>query len=228
MSQSSGRAKIGAIVFDLDGTLIDSRADIAAAANHVLGKLGFVTLPLDIISGYVGDGAKQLIVRAAGLPPDSPDVEPLLKEFLDYYTAHAADQTTWMPGAIEALDALRHYPLSVCTNKPRATTLAVLQTFGALDRFSTLVCGGDTVRLKPDPMPLEAIAERLGCAASSLVMVGDGPQDIECGHAVGAFTIGIRGGIAAPERLLAALPDLVLTSLSELPAAIARYETRVD
>ena len=216
------RKKIGGIVFDLDGTLIDSRADIAIAVNHVLGKLGYTTLPLDVIAGYVGDGARRLIVRAAGLSPNSPEAEPLLEEFLDYYTAHAADKTTWMPGALEALDALREYPLTVCTNKPRATTLAVLQAFEALDRFATLVCGGDIARLKPDPMPLNVIAERIGCTANSLIIVGDGPQDIECGHAVGAFSIGVRGGIAPPERLLAANPDLVLTSLWELPEAITR------
>ncbi len=215
---------IGGIVFDLDGTLIDSRADIAAAANHVLGKLGYATLPLETISGYVGDGAKQLITRASGLAPNSPEVEPLLEEFLDYYTAHAADKTTWMPGALEALEALRRHPLSICTNKPRPTTLAVLHAFAALDRFATLVCGGDVTRLKPDPMPLQVIAERLACPVSTLVIVGDGPQDIECGHAARAFTIGVRGGIAAPERLMAANPDLVLSSLWELPDAIAKFE----
>jgi len=217
---------IGGIVFDLDGTLIDSRGDIAAAVNHVLAKLGYATLPLEVVAGYVGDGAKQLIVRAAGLPPNSPEADPLLEEFLEYYTAHAADETTWMPGALEALNSLRRYPLSVCTNKPRPTTLAVLRSFNALDRFATLVCGGDIPKLKPDPMPLRLIAERLDCPANSLIIVGDGPQDIECGHAVGAFAIGVHGGIAAPERLLAANPDLVLASLGDLPEAIARLEAR--
>ena len=216
---------IGAIVFDLDGTLVDSRADIAAAVNHVLGRLGFATLPLKLVMGYVGDGARQLIVRASGLPPDSPDVAPLFEQFLDYYTAHAADQTTWMPGACEALEALRHYPLSLCTNKPRVATLAVLQAFGAIDRFATIVCGGDLPRLKPDPMPLHVTAEKIGCTPSSLVVVGDGPQDIECGRAVGAFTVGVLGGIAAPERLMASGPDLVLESLWELPEALGRVSS---
>ncbi len=212
--------KLGAIVFDLDGTLIDSRADIAAAVNHVLGKLGYATLPLELVMGYVGDGAQQLIMRAAGLSDDAPEATTLLTEFLDYYTAHSADRTTWMPGAPQALDSLRHYPLSLCTNKPRATTLAVLQALGAIDCFATLVCGGDLPQLKPDPTPLRVIAERIGCTPESLAVVGDGPQDIECGRAVGAVTIGVRGGIAAPERLMAACPDLVLQSLWELPKAI--------
>ena len=222
MISTPRRLNIGAIVFDLDGTLIDSRADIAAAVNHVLGELGFAELPLELVMGYVGDGAEQLIVRASGLPADSPKIAPLFEQFLDYYTAHAADQTTWMPGAFEALEVLRQYPLCLCTNKPRVTTLAVLEALHSVDRFNVIIAGGDVPRLKPDPMPLNVIAEKVGCAANSLVVVGDGPQDIESGRAAGAFTIGVRGGIATPERLMASMPDLVLESLLELPEAIAR------
>jgi phosphoglycolate phosphatase len=222
MKPPSTQRVIGAIVFDLDGTLIDSRADIAAAVNHTLGKLGYATLPLEQVMSYVGDGAGHLIMRAAGLPANSPELKPILAQFLEYYTAHAADKTTWMPGALEALDTLAQYPLALCTNKPRATTIAVLEAFGAIDRFATIVAGGDVTALKPDPMALVLIAERVGCKPAELVVVGDGPQDIEAGKRVSAFTVGVRGGIAAPERLLAADPDLVLPSLLELPAAITR------
>ncbi len=226
MTSDSKLENIGGIVFDLDGTLIDSRADIAAAVNHILGQLGYAELPLELLMGYVGDGAQQLIVRATGLPADSPKVAPLLAQFLDYYTAHAADETTWMPGGLEALDALRQYPLSICTNKPKVTTLAVLGALQAVDRFAVIIAGGDLPSLKPDPLPLRVIAERIGCAPDRLVIVGDGPQDIECGRAAGAFTIGVLGGIAAPERLMASNPDLVLASLWELPEAIARLAAR--
>ncbi len=222
MTSNSQPGNIGGIVFDLDGTLIDSRADIASAVNHILGQLGFATLPLELVMGYVGDGAQQLIIRATGLPADSSEVLPLLRQFSEYYTAHAADKTTWMPGAPEALDRLRKYPLCLCTNKPKKTTLAVLGALKAIDRFAVIIGGGDLPSLKPDPTPLRVIAERIGCAQNALVVVGDGPQDIECGRAVGAFTIGIRGGIATPERLMASAPDLVLASLWELPKAIER------
>ena len=224
MTSDAVDRKIGGIVFDLDGTLIDSRADIAAAVNHFLGQLGYAELPLELLMGYVGDGAQQLIVRATGLPADSPKVAPLLAQFLDYYTAHAADETTWMPGGFEALEALRQYPLSVCTNKPKVTTLAVLDALQAVDRFAVIIAGGDLPSLKPDPLPMRVIAEKIGCAPDRLVIVGDGPQDIDCGRAVGAFTIGVLGGIAAPERLMASNPDLVLASLWELPEAIARLD----
>jgi len=217
-------ATLGAIVFDLDGTLIDSRADIAAAVNFVLHKLGYATLPLEQVMGYVGDGAGHLIMRAAGLPVDAPELKPILEQFLEYYTAHAADKTTWMPGALEALDALASCPLAICTNKPKATTLAVLSAFGAVDRFTAIIGGGDLPALKPDPLPLITIAEQVHCKPTELVVVGDGPQDVEAGKRAGAFTIGVRGGIASPERLLASDPDLVLPSLWELPAAIAQLQ----
>ncbi len=181
---------VGALVFDLDGTLIDSRADIAAAVNHTLSRLGYATLPLEQVMGYVGDGAGHLIMRAAGLPSDSPELQTMLDQFLEYYTAHAADQTAWMPGALASLDALAMYPLAVCTNKPRATTLAVLGAFGALGRFASIVAGGDLPALKPDPLPLLEIAKQLHCAPTELVVVGAGPQDIEAGKRAGAYTIG--------------------------------------
>ncbi len=222
MTSEAKLEHIGGIVFDLDGTLIDSRVDIASAVNHILGQLGYTELPLELLMGYVGDGAQQLIVRATGLAADSPKVAPVLAQFLEYYTAHAADKTTWMPGGFEALEALSQYPLSICTNKPKVTTLAVLGALGAVDRFEVIIGGGDLPSLKPDPLPLRVIAERTSCLPEALVIVGDGPQDIDCGRAAGAFTIGVLGGIAVPERLMASNPDLVLTSLWELPDAIAR------
>jgi phosphoglycolate phosphatase len=91
-----------------------------------------------------------------------------------------------------------------------------------VDRFAAIIGGGDLSALKPDPLPLLTIAEHLQCATEALVVVGDGPQDVEAGKRAGSFTIGVRGGIASPERLLASDPDLVLHSLWELPAAITR------
>lgn len=226
MKLEARNSAVRGIVFDLDGTLIDSRLDIAASVNQTLVECGYRALPIDELMSYVGDGAGQLIRRAAGLDETSPQLAPMLERFLEYYTAHAADQTTWMPGAIEALDALGEYPLAVCTNKPKPTTLAVLKALGGLHRFQAIIGGGDVPALKPDPIALRVIAKELGCSAESLVIVGDGPQDIEAGKNAGSFTVGVRGGIAAPERLLATHPDCVLDSLRELPAAIQRLARR--
>lgn len=212
-----------AVVFDLDGTLIDSKLDIACAANHALAQSGRSALPVDEIASYVGDGARLLLARAARLEPSAAELEPLLESFLDYYAAHATDHTELLPGAYEALTALSHLPLALCTNKPRSTTEAVLANLRLPARFSVVVAGGDLAKNKPDPLPLVYIAAELGLSTAQLVMVGDGPQDIACAKAAGSRSVGVEGGILARERLIAAEPDVMLQSLRELPALIARW-----
>ncbi len=215
-----------AVVFDLDGTLIDSRADIAAAANHMLGVYGFQPLPPGTIAGYVGDGARLLVARCTKLSEDAPELDALLETFLDYYTDHPTDQTRFMPATLETLDALATLPLAVCTNKPRRTTDAVLAALGLSPRFQVVVAGGDFPQKKPEPEPLLHIAHRLALDPCSLVIVGDGPQDVECGRAVGARTVGVEGGIVPIQRLVNARPDELIPCLDELPALVARW--RID
>jgi phosphoglycolate phosphatase len=207
-------------VFDLDGTLVDSRADIVAAVEHAFDAQGRRAPPAQDIAGYIGDGARVLLARSAALPQNDAAVDRLLADFLDYYTAHIADHTTLMPGALPCLDELAALPLAVCTNKPRVTTLALLDALAIASRFRSVVAGGDVARNKPAADPLLAIARDLELAPAELVMVGDGPQDIESGRAAGARTIGVEGGILPRERLVAAGPEIVIASLADLPAAL--------
>jgi phosphoglycolate phosphatase len=211
---------IRALIFDLDGTLIDSRADIARSANRALAALGFAELPLETISEFVGDGASKLLERAARIGPDDPRVAPLLRVFLDEYAAHPVVTTTVFPGAREALEALSALPLALCTNKPRVTTELVLRALDLERYFRAVVAGDDLPRRKPDPLPISHLAERLGVPAAHVLVVGDGAQDIEAGRAAGARTVGVRHGIQPLERLLAAKPERVLDSLAELPAFV--------
>jgi phosphoglycolate phosphatase len=213
-------AKARAVVFDLDGTLVDSLDDIVQSTNSALGAHGFAELARDEIAGYVGDGARLLLARSARLDPASPELDRLLATFLARYTAHATDHTRLLPGALEALSALGDLPLAICTNKPRQTTDAVLEGLDIAARFSCVIADGDVTRKKPDPEALLSIAARLGVRPEELVMVGDGPQDIECGRAAGARTVGVLGGIASRERLLAARPDSLIDTLGELPALV--------
>jgi phosphoglycolate phosphatase len=212
------------IVFDLDGTLIDSRVDIANAANHALAEHGFATRSVAEISSFVGDGARALLERAGRLAPDAPELQPLLATFLDYYCAHPTDHTLLIAGAHEALTQLSHLPLALCTNKPRTITEAVLGHLRLPVRFAALVAGGDLPKNKPDPLPLLHIARALSLAPSELVMVGDGPQDILCAKAAGARSIGLEGGMQGAEKLLATNPDVMLRSLFELPAVIEQWQ----
>jgi 2-phosphoglycolate phosphatase len=223
-----GPAKLGlairlGIVFDLDGTLIDSRLDIAAATNHALATHGLRELPASEIASYVGDGARPLLARAARLDGDAAELEPLLESFLAYYEAHPTDHSTLLPGAHEALLAVRDLPLALCTNKPRRVTDAVLSRLRLPAKFSVIIAGGDLPRAKPDPLPLQLIAERLSLKTPELVMVGDGPQDILCAKAVGARSIGVAGALEARELLARACPDVLLASLADLPALVALW-----
>jgi phosphoglycolate phosphatase len=215
-------ARFDAIVFDLDGTLVDSRADIATAANRALAHCGYPVLQQAQIASYVGDGARNLVARAAGLPPMGTETDALLASFLGFYAANVCEQTVLMPGAREALEALRALPLAVLTNKPSALAVQLLQQLGIASYFRCVIGGGDLPELKPSPEPLREICRRLSVSIGRVLMVGDGPQDIECGRRAGAATLGVSGGIADRAQLLAAGPDLWLDSLADLPQLVGR------
>jgi 2-phosphoglycolate phosphatase len=213
---------VSGVVFDLDGTLVDSRRDIAEAANHALEKAGLARLPHDELESYVGDGAPLLLARAARLDVKDPKMTAMVADFLDYYAEHPIDHTRVMPGTLEALEALASFALGVCTNKPRRTSVAVLRGLGLETHFKGVVAGDDLPQRKPDPSMVHEAARLLGVPVQAVVMVGDGPQDVLSGRAAGAFTVGVRGGIQAFERLAASEPDLLIDTLAELPEAITR------
>jgi 2-phosphoglycolate phosphatase len=211
------------IVFDLDGTLIDSRLDIANSANHALGAHGFAQLSVSEISTYVGDGARLLLARAARLEATAPALDALLATFVAHYEEHPTDHTLLLPGAHEALAQLSHLPLALCTNKPRSITDRVLANLRLPAEFRVVIGGGDLARNKPDPLPLLHIAAKLGLSPTELVMVGDGSQDIACAKAAGAHSVGVLGGLQGSDRLLASAPDVLLDTLLELPAALVQW-----
>jgi 2-phosphoglycolate phosphatase len=227
-AERSQQPNIGGVVFDLDGTLVDSRADILAATNFALMRHGFPPRSEREVVSFIGDGASNLILRATGLEhdPDPTRVMPVLSSFVERYTRFPCVETRLMPGALEALEALDDVPLALLTNKPRPTTEAVLAALGMRERFCCVVAGGDLPVIKPDPRPLLEIAHFLGVTTASLVMVGDGPQDVECGRRAGAHTVGVRGGIAAQERLTASQPDCLIDSLYDLTEVVRSLNLR--
>lgn len=215
-----------AVVFDLDGTLIDSRGDIVAAANHALAATGRRPLPAQLIVRFIGDGARALCARAAGLPEASEEVDPVLAEFLAYYRAHPVEFTRWMPGAHEAIEQLTErddLTIALCTNKPRVVTEAVLSALGVRSRFRVIIAEGDLVERKPSPAPLQWIARVLGVEPGRLVMVGDGPQDIECARRAGSRSVGVLNGYSTRERLVEAKPDVLIPTLLDLRDVVRRW-----
>jgi phosphoglycolate phosphatase len=220
---AGARRPIEGVVFDLDGTLVDSCEDIARAANFCLAAAGLPERTTTEIQGFIGDGARHLLSRAARLTLDDPLLDGLLERFFVYYTEHAADHTRLVPGAAEALAGVSHLRRALCTNKPRVTTLALLDELGLAGAFDAVVAAGDVPHHKPHPAPLARVGELLGVPCERLVLVGDGPQDVACARAAGARAIGISEAIIVPlEVLRRSAPDAIVP-LREVPALIERW-----
>lgn len=211
------------IVFDLDGTLLDTSADIAAACNHALKTTGRRQLKTEVIRKYVGDGARKLCGRAAGLTDSDDELDAVVDAFMTYYLDHPADHATWMPHAKETLEQIRGVKLALCTNKPRRVTKKLLEAVGIADRFACVIGGGDVQMPKPDPEGLFAIARTLGVDAHELVMVGDGPQDIQAGKGVGCRTIAVSCGFTPMAELSQHHPDVILESLADVNEIMRRW-----
>jgi phosphoglycolate phosphatase len=203
-----------AIVFDLDGTLIDSRASIAAACNHALVWSGREALPESVIAGYVGDGSRNLVKRALGGGVAEKELDAIAAELLRFYEEHPTEGTSWMPNALETLDALADHPVALATNKARNVTLRILEALGVGTRFRAVVTGDDG--LKPDPAPIQAALRAMGARSSDTWVVGDGVQDVLAGRAAGCKTAAVLKGFTEEDRLRSAGPDIILGSLAEL------------
>ncbi|MDL1872851.1 HAD family hydrolase [Deltaproteobacteria bacterium PRO3] len=201
------------LIFDLDGTLIDSKKDIADSLNYALEREGFATLPDKKIEELVGHGAKTLVRDALGNPSD----EALGRVFLTFwnrYHDHLLDQTRLYPGVLEFLEEYRHLPKAVVTNKPELFSQKILEGLGVRSHFRWLI-GGDTLPIqKPDPEVFRPIFRDLGAPAPG-VMVGDSHVDIECGRAAGLATCAVSYGFRPREELLAYEPDYLIDSFAD-------------
>jgi phosphoglycolate phosphatase len=212
-----------AVLFDLDGTLIDSRGDLAAACNHALVSVGRAPLSEDVVAGFVGDGARMLLSRALAVTSDDTLLDRALTAFHRYYEDHAAVYTTVMPGAREILDALGDRPVALVTNKPRGATMAVLRALDLGDRFAAVRTGSDGP-LKPDPRAIVDVLHWIRIEPKDAWVVGDGEQDVRAGRAAGCQTVGVRGGLQGDAKLVATEPDALVGSLVELVDVVKRLD----
>jgi phosphoglycolate phosphatase len=213
------------LVFDLDGTLIDSRQDLCNSVNAMLRYLSKPELPEEIIASYIGDGASMLVRRALGDPEGDAHDEEYVTEavayFLEYYRVHKLDFTYVYPGVMEALAAIRaarpEVLMAVLTNKPVNPSRAICDHFGLSPYFFQNYGGNSFHTKKPDPHGLQTlIAEASAICGSEIltgetVMIGDTEVDVLTARALGAVSVGCSFGLA-PERLAAAKPDLVADS----------------
>jgi phosphoglycolate phosphatase len=205
-----------AVIFDLDGTLIDSDPDILAALNRVLAAHGLATLTRAEIKPMIGDGAAVLVVRAfAARGGEGGEAE--LAEFLEDYNANAVVETAPYPGIVEALEALQAagHRLAVCTNKPAGAARSILRTLG-LERYFAAVTGGDsTPYRKPDPRHLAATLADLGITGNA-VMVGDHANDINAAAGLGLPSIFVSWGYGQAQGTHS------IANAAELPGLIAQ------
>jgi phosphoglycolate phosphatase len=209
-------ARLGGVVFDLDGTLLDTLDDIRITLNRTLVAAGWPERGRDEIARAVGDGAKNLVARAMGVPLDDPRVEPLLAKYVVEYEADPTPATKPMPGAIALLDALesKGVRIGICTNKPRAVVDRVLARVLSR-RFDAVIAAGDVAKLKPEPDPIRIALERMKVATADAIVVGDGAQDVMAARAAGVFSVGCAFGYGG-EKLRASRPDVTIDRLDAL------------
>jgi phosphoglycolate phosphatase len=212
------------VVFDLDGTLVDTAPDLINALNYVLDREGLPPVPLLSARNMIGAGARRLIERGLELEGRSAgldDITRLTHDFIEYYAAHIADASRPFEGLEGALDDLtaRGYRFAVCTNKLEWLSKLLLDQLGLSDRFSA-ICGADTFGVsKPDPAILQQTIARAGGTVSAAIMVGDAGPDIGVARRAGIPVIGVEFGYT--EVPIADLkPDRVIGQMSDLPAAV--------
>ncbi len=215
------------VIFDLDGTLIDSRLDLVHSVNAALRHIGRATLPDDVIASYVGDGAPILIQRAlGGEAVDDALVRQGLQFFLSYYREHKLDHTTVYEGVKEALVAVQSArngdprKMAVLTNKPVNPSRAIVEALG-LGPFFTQVYGGNSFATKkPDPEGARKLLEESGVRPEEAAIVGDSHVDVETGQNAGLWTVSVSYGFA-PHTLKENPPDVLVDTPGELGEVFA-------
>ncbi|MEO5346435.1 MAG: phosphoglycolate phosphatase [Magnetococcus sp. YQC-9] len=214
-----------ALLFDLDGTLVDSAPDLWRAMNHVLALRHCEPLPLEMVRHLVGHGARALLARglcgdeSAEPPVGDADFEAAVVDFLDYYAEHLTDHSRPYPEVIEVLTELtaRGFMLAVVTNKPERFSRAMLKQLN-LEKFFPVVIGGDTLPMrKPDPMPLLHALERLNVTNGRGIMIGDSETDLSAARRAGVPVILCSHGYNRGQDVRTLHPDHVVDCFGQLP-----------
>jgi len=213
------------VVFDLDGTLVDTAPDLVAALNHVLASEGLPPVAYEEARNMVGGGARVMVergLRAHGCMPPPADIDRMVRDFISHYADHIAVDSQLFQGAEAVLDRLAHSGchLAVCTNKLEWLSLRLLDALGLTVRFRA-ICGADTFGVsKPDPKILHGTIARAGGDPARAIMIGDSMTDIATARAAGVPVIAVDFGYTEiPVRQLK--PDRVVSAFAELPDAIA-------
>ncbi len=213
------------LVFDLDGTLIDTAPDLVDTLNVVFAREGMAPVPFETARDYIGTGARAMITRGAlaeGRELAPAKLDEMFADFIEHYTEHVADRSRPFPGLIDALDELAAagHRFAVCTNKLERLSLLLLDALALSHRFEA-ICGADTFGVhKPDPEVLRRTIKAAGGDPGSAIMIGDSVTDIRTARAAGVPVIAVDFGYT--DRPVTELgPDRIISHFAQLPAAVA-------
>ena len=205
------------VIFDLDGTLIDSRLDLANAVNATRAHIGLGPLDNQRVYSYVGNGAPELIRRSLGNAVGDAEVSSATKFFLGHYRAHVLDSTTLFPGVQESLERLHHAGkrMAVLTNKPEDMSRAIVDGLGVGGYFFRVYGGNSLETRKPDPMGAAALMKEAGSTRATTVMVGDSSVDVVTARNAGIACCAVTYGFQ-PETLADPAPDLLVDHMEQV------------
>jgi phosphoglycolate phosphatase len=220
-------ASLRLLIFDLDGTLVDSRMDLANSINAMLYNFGKPELPPEVIASYIGDGAPMLVRRALGDPDDEDFVQQALLFFMTYYREHKLDYTYVYEGMRESLNAIRDgrngngpIKMAVLSNKPVGPSRGIVEGLGLNEYFFQVYGGNSFHTKKPDPVGVHALLQESGAQPHETVIIGDSDIDIVTARNSGIYSVGVMYGLA-PHTLAEITPDVVIDHPSELSQVLA-------
>ncbi len=212
------------VIFDLDGTLIDSRLDLIQSVNAMLQHFKHPELPGEIVASYVGDGAPMLVRRALGDPDDEHFFKEALEFFLSYYREHKLDHTRVYDGIPQALKHIQSNgtarQMAVLSNKPVHPSRAIVEALGLADFFVQVYGGNSFATKKPDPLGVNTLLMETSTTPEQAMIVGDSSIDVLTGRNAGITACGVTYGFA-PHTLCEAPPDVTVNSPRELAALFA-------
>jgi phosphoglycolate phosphatase len=210
-----------ALIFDLDGTLIDSQRDLIRSVNAMLREMGRAELKEETISGYIGQGAPILVGRALGEGATDEEHKCALQFFLHYYEEHKMDTTRAYPGVAETLEELAGLPMAILTNKPARISVRILDELG-LKRYFRAIYGGNSFETKkPDPLGANTILREFGVAPHEALLIGDSEVDVQTARNAGALVAAVNYGFGAHDRT-AHPADIYLDRISDLIELLAQ------
>lgn len=205
------------LIFDLDGTLVDSRVDITNAINHAVKDYGLGPFSVEKITSMVGRGITKLLEDLLKPYPEIP-INDVIERFLEHYEKHIIDNTRPYPGAMDVLEELRDYKKVVISNKRENLSKKTLEGLGLLGYFEIVLGSDSTPEKKPSPVPVRRVLEELNVSPHEAAIIGDSDLDIKAGKAAGILTIAVSYGYRPRELLLEA--DHIIDSIKKLPDLI--------